>query len=100
MGFRPGNVERMWLTADTLQVNPSACASSQSVVCLPYCHSPCSNLAKDTTSPPENETRRKLEDQLLSKLYDMGILSSTSKVRQGHFYKAGDFLFRFVYLTP
>jgi hypothetical protein len=31
--------------------------------------------------PPENEVRRKLEDQLLNKLYDIGVLSSSSKVR-------------------
>lgn len=30
--------------------------------------------------PPENEVRRKHEKLLLEKLYDMGVLSSTSKL--------------------
>lgn len=30
--------------------------------------------------PPENEVRRKHEKLLLEKLYDMGIISSTSKL--------------------
>ncbi|UKZ75152.1 hypothetical protein TrVFT333_002826 [Trichoderma virens FT-333] len=43
-------------------------------------HNPSANSPTASPSSPENPVRRKHEDLLLAKLYDMGILSSTSKL--------------------